>query len=177
MDQSLPGSTVHGILWARILEWIDMPFSKRFSWPRDRTQVSYIAGRFLTIWTTREARDHSQVKLNTERLTTKHKLPLGFLGGASGKDPTCQSRRPKRHASLVAQTIKTHLECRKPRFDHCVRKLPWRRECQPISVFLLWEVRGQGSLVVSSPCGPKEWDVTEQQGFLLQKTKESWEYW
>ena len=55
MDCSLPGSSVHGILQIRILEWIAILFSRGSSWPRDRTQVSYIAGRFLTIWTTREA--------------------------------------------------------------------------------------------------------------------------
>ena len=40
--------TVHGILQARILEWIGVPFSRGYSQPRDRTQVSHIAGRFFT---------------------------------------------------------------------------------------------------------------------------------
>ena len=40
--------TVHGILQARVLEWVDFPFSKGSSQPRDRTQVSQIAGRFFT---------------------------------------------------------------------------------------------------------------------------------
>ena len=40
MDHSLPGSSVHGILQARILEWVSMPFSRGSSQPRDRTQVS-----------------------------------------------------------------------------------------------------------------------------------------
>ena len=55
MDCSLPGSSVHGILQARILEWLAIPFSRGSSWPRDRTQVSHIVGRFFTVWTTREA--------------------------------------------------------------------------------------------------------------------------
>ena len=45
---------VHGILQARILEWIAIPFSRGSSQPRDRTQVSHIAGGFLTSWATRE---------------------------------------------------------------------------------------------------------------------------
>ena len=45
--------TVHGILQARILEWVAFPFSRGSSQPRDRTQVSHIAGRFFTSWTTR----------------------------------------------------------------------------------------------------------------------------
>ena len=49
MNCSSPGSSVHGLLQARILEWGAIPFS------RDRTRVSHIAGRFFTNWTTREA--------------------------------------------------------------------------------------------------------------------------
>ena len=48
MDCDLPGSSVHGILQARILEWVAMPSSKGSSWPRDRTHVFRIAGRFFT---------------------------------------------------------------------------------------------------------------------------------
>ena len=56
MDCSLPGSSVHGILQVRILEWVAMPFSRRSYQPRDRTQVSHIVGRYFTIWTTWEAK-------------------------------------------------------------------------------------------------------------------------
>ena len=55
MDCSPPGSSVHGILQARILEWVAMPSSRACSWPRYGTWVSCIAGRFLTVWATREA--------------------------------------------------------------------------------------------------------------------------
>ena len=41
MDCSPSGSSVHGILQARILEWVAIPFSKGSSWPRDRTHISY----------------------------------------------------------------------------------------------------------------------------------------
>ena len=52
--------TVHGILQARILEWVAIPFSRRSFQPRDQTQVSCIAGRFFTTWATRETRIHSE---------------------------------------------------------------------------------------------------------------------
>ena len=39
---SLPGSSVHGIFQARVLEWVAISFSRRSSWPRDRTRVSHI---------------------------------------------------------------------------------------------------------------------------------------
>ena len=55
MDFSLLGSSVYGILQARILEWVATPFSKGSSRPRDWIQVSCIAGRFFTIWAIREA--------------------------------------------------------------------------------------------------------------------------
>ena len=54
MDYSPPGFSVHGILQARILQWVAIPFSKGSSWPRDQTQVSGIAGRFFTICATRD---------------------------------------------------------------------------------------------------------------------------
>ena len=44
VDCSPPGSSVHGILQARILEWVAVSFSRASSWPRDRTRVSRIAG-------------------------------------------------------------------------------------------------------------------------------------
>ena len=47
--------TAHGILQARILEWVDFPTSRGSSQPRDRTQVSLIAGEFFTSGATREA--------------------------------------------------------------------------------------------------------------------------
>ena len=53
MDYSPPGSSVHGILQARILEWVAIPFSRGSSPPRDWTWVSYTAGRSLTIWATK----------------------------------------------------------------------------------------------------------------------------
>ena len=51
----LPVSSVHGILQARILEWVAISFSSGSSRPRGWTQVSHIAGRFFTIWATRGA--------------------------------------------------------------------------------------------------------------------------
>ena len=49
---------VHGILQARILEWVAFPFSRGSSQPRDGTQLSPIAGRFFTSWATRETQEY-----------------------------------------------------------------------------------------------------------------------
>ena len=69
MDYSPPSSSVHGILQARILEWVVIPFSRGSFGPRDQTHVYCIAGRFFTNWATREA--HHQ--------TLRQKLPLLLL--------------------------------------------------------------------------------------------------
>jgi len=53
MDCSPPGSSVHGIIQARIFEWVTIPFSRRSSQSRDGAWVSYIAGRFFTLWDTK----------------------------------------------------------------------------------------------------------------------------
>ena len=49
MDCSLPGSSVLGILQARVLEWVAVSSSRGSSQSRDGTQVSCIAGRHFTI--------------------------------------------------------------------------------------------------------------------------------
>ena len=56
LDCSLPGSSLHGIFQARVLEWVGISFFRGSSQPRDWTQVSRIAGRRFTIWATREAK-------------------------------------------------------------------------------------------------------------------------
>ena len=54
MDCSLPGSSIHGISQARILEWVAISFSRRSSQPGNWTWVSCIVGRGFTVWATRE---------------------------------------------------------------------------------------------------------------------------
>ena len=54
MGSSPTGSSVHGILQARIVEWVAILFSRGSFWLRDQTQVSCIAGRSFTIWAIRK---------------------------------------------------------------------------------------------------------------------------
>ena len=58
MDCSLPGSSVHGIFQARILEWVAMPSSRGSSQPMGCTQVSCTAGKFFTVLATRKAQEY-----------------------------------------------------------------------------------------------------------------------
>ena len=92
MDCSPPSSSVHGILQARIMEWVAISFSRGSSWPRSRTQVSCIAGRFFTNWAMREA-PHTvwfQLKFwkmnhnNRDRMNIAWKW--GRLEGVGGRD-------------------------------------------------------------------------------------------
>ena len=55
MDYSPLGCSVQGILQAKILKWVAIPFSRGSSQPRDQTWVSRIAGRSFTVWATRES--------------------------------------------------------------------------------------------------------------------------
>ena len=71
-------------------------------------------------------------------------LSWGFPGGASGKEPTCQCRRCRRHG-----------------FNIWVGKIPWKRKWQPTLVFLPGESHGQRTLAGYSPWGHKESDVTD----------------
>ena len=54
LDCNPPGSSVHGIFQAGILEWVTISFSRRSSQPTDLTRVSWVAGGFFTIWATKE---------------------------------------------------------------------------------------------------------------------------
>ena len=82
MDCSLPGSTVHGIFQARILEWVAISFSRRSSWPRDRTWVSCVVGRCFPIWATRdwEITNVDRLHLNVTRSHVSFFLFFTALG-------------------------------------------------------------------------------------------------
>ena len=62
MDCSLPGFSIHGILQARVLEWVTISFSRGSSQPGDRTWVSHIVGRRFNLWATRETKFRLKLK-------------------------------------------------------------------------------------------------------------------
>ena len=83
--------TGHGILQARILEWVAFPFSRGSSQPRDQAQVSRIAGRFFTSWA-----------INQEKkITDKRKKDRLDLGGSQIRFQTCLTGN-----SLVVQWLR-----------------------------------------------------------------------
>ena len=64
MDCSLPGSSVHGIFQAMVLEWIAISLSRGCSWPRDQTRVSRTVDSRFTVWATREVLFVYKLELN-----------------------------------------------------------------------------------------------------------------
>ena len=70
MDCSPPGSSVHGILQATVMEWVVIPFSRGSSQPKDQTSVSCIISCIFTIWATRGApKQRRQGKLQSCAMT------------------------------------------------------------------------------------------------------------
>ena len=79
MDCSPPGSSVLGILQARILEWVAISSSRGSSWTTDWTKVSHNAGRFLTIWATAKLLFSSPVVSDSATpWTTAHQASLSL---------------------------------------------------------------------------------------------------
>ena len=101
---SPPGSSVHGILQARTLEWVALPFSRGSSQPRDQTRVSHIAGRFFTVWATWEA-------------------PLLWNSGK------LISKKSSTETALLVQWLRLHLPVQRERFQSLVRELRSHMPC------------------------------------------------
>ena len=75
IDGSLPGSSVHGIFQAIVLEWIAISFSRGSSQPRAWTRVSHIVDRHFTVWATRE------IHLLTQKVSaTRHRISPNSQG-------------------------------------------------------------------------------------------------
>ena len=79
MDYSLPGSSIHWIFQARILEWVIISSSRRSSQPRDWTQVSCIVGRRITVWATREVTLHKHFATWDQSMPSPSTSPPSFL--------------------------------------------------------------------------------------------------
>ena len=102
MDCSQPGSSVHGILQARILEWVAISFSRGSSQPRDGSWVSCIAGSFFSIWATKEV--------------SWPGIKLGKFGKGSSKSLSSSGERLCASDKFINQS---------PGMQECKRKSPW----------------------------------------------------
>ena len=124
----LPGFSVHGILQARLLEWVASSFSRGSSWPRNRTWVSHIAGRFFTIRATwKHTHTHTSEKaMASQSSTLAWKIPWTEEPGR------LQSMGLRRVVHDWATSLSLFT------FMH------WRRKWQATPVFLPGESQGWG---------------------------------
>ena len=102
------GSSVHGILQARILEWVAISLSRGSSRPRDRTQISHIAGRRFNLCTTREALKCKNPSTNIKDFKGGKEARLKEEGGGGRRgrerggltDVSCHLQMPKRYGTF-----------------------------------------------------------------------------
>ena len=112
MDCNLPGSSVHWILQARILEWVAIPFFRGSSWPRDWIWVSCNAGGFFTVWATREA--HKYTPKNKKPKSSHWLIPAALLTSlipsstAHSPSATQASLLPWKHTRDIPATGPLH---------------------------------------------------------------------
>ena len=103
-----PGSSVYVTLQARTLQWVAILFSRGSSQPRNWTQIDHIAGRFFTIWATREALTHmhSWGKFWTPKYTNRLKNPTAIFEEPGTKVGYCayslHTTPPKRWAKHLS---------------------------------------------------------------------------
>ena len=150
MNCNSPSSSVHGIFQARIMGWVDIPFSRGSSQPKDWTHISCIAGRFFTIWDTREALRFWYYQMTLwEKAMTPHSSTLAWKILWMEEPGGLQSMGSLRvrHDWATSHSLFTSMH--------------WRRKWQPTPVFLPGESQGRGCLVGCHLWGRTELDTTE----------------
>ena len=108
MDCTPPGSSILEVLQARILEWVAISFFRGSSWPRDQTPISCAAGRFFTVWATREAQSYKVPEVSFD----SNQLKKGF--GLVTLNLPCLRiiwKDLMENAMLLGVKVKMHTEC------------------------------------------------------------------
>ena len=147
MDCSLPGSSIHGIFQARVLEWVAIAFSAFPPYPPPNGNILELL--LLFSWFILEIVSYQNIKgllifsgLQPSPLYGCTLTLRGFLCDSAVKNPPeMQERR---------------------NFDPWIGKFPWRRAWQPTPIFLPGESHGLKSLAGYNPWGCKESDSTEE---------------
>ena len=123
-DCTPPGSSVHGIFQARILEWVAISFSRGSFQPRNQSQVSCIAGRFFTLQATKEALSpFSSVQFSHSVVSDS--LPPPEPQHAS---PPCPSPAPGGylHSCPLSQRCHPIISSSVVPFSSCLQSFPWK---------------------------------------------------
>ena len=128
LDCSPLGLSVHGILQARILEWVAIPLFRGFSWPREQTCSPALQADSYHL-TYQGSQGSAYFSLNIINILAMHFL--GFPGCVCGKESACQCRK-----------------CKRLWFNPLVRKIPWSRKWQngdPLQYFCLENPMDRGA--------------------------------
>ena len=131
MNCSPSGSSVHGSLQTRILEWVTISFSRGSSWPRNWTRVSHVAARLFTNWATRE--DDPWVE--NISLSRKWQPPTECLPGEFHGQRSLAGYSPRGHEESDWLTLSLSLSSTKSSKTVWGRVLP--RGCTIVSWLLL----------------------------------------
>ena len=159
LDCSLPGSSVHGVSQARILEWGVIFFSRWSSQTRDWACISCIGRQILYHWASREAQRCTTNCKNNCIYSFIHSLiyykPAPHSSTLAWKIPWTEE--PGRLQSMGLLRVRHDWATSLSLFTF----MHWRRKWQPTPVFFPGESQGRGSLVGCSQWGHTESDTTE----------------
>ena len=101
----LQGFSIHGVFQTRILEWVSIFFSRGSSLSRNGTRVSHIAGRFFTVWATREAWDN----IRSSNCGPQHSLPNKEWPGMHRGFKDCSSFPELLEIQFLGEEIKVQV--------------------------------------------------------------------
>ena len=150
MDCSLPGSSIHGICHAGVLEWVAIAFSK------SSVQLAF---KHCPLWLLSAGmnctRSSYSIENSLNRYVEKYCRALG-LRDYLGICTHVSRGLPRWHSGKEMRLL-----MQETRVQSRIGKIPWRRKWQPTAVFLPGKSQGQRSLVDHSPWGRKESDTTE----------------
>ena len=160
LDCSSPGFSVHKILQAKIPEWVASPFSRGSAQPRDRIQVSCIAGRFFQFSSVQFSRSVVSDSLPPhESQHTRPRCPSPTPGVHSDSWPLSQWCHPAISSSVVP-------------FSSCPQSLPASRSF-PMSQLFTWGGQSTGVSALASvlPKKTQDWSPSEWTGWISLQSK------
>ena len=156
MDYSPPGSSVHGISQARILEWVAISSSRVLSWPRDQTYISCAAGRLFTAVVISSVQFSHSVMSNCLR---PHE--------SQHTRPPCPSPSPRVHSNSHPSSRWCHpaISSSVVPFTSCPQSLP-ASESFPMSQLFAWGGQSTGvSALASFLPNTQGWSPLEWTGW------------
>ena len=172
MDCSLPGSSVHGIFQAIVLEWVAISFSRGSSWPRDRSRVSRIVDRRFTVWATGEV----PYKLKTQSIQFSHSVVSDSLRslGLQHARPPCPSPTPRAYSNSCPWSQWCHptISSSVVPFSSCPQSFPASGSCQMSQFFASGgqSIRGSTSTSVL-PMNIQDWFPLGWTGWISLQSK------